>query len=375
MQMLISWIIVVAIIVTVGIIVFQGTKLLKNLALKDLFFTTVEEPEVKIILRGESPFDCISNVKGYTMVYLRNGGKKEDWILVSNQELADHKKDGWLKRYDIFDHESLGGYYLFGILPNKKIAEIKIDASRWVENQADIRSSISHETIPVKALRGKTERRSVFKNIEIGGESTLKIDVGITVIVVLRNPLIAAFDRKGKFGEIIDEAVKEVIVREALKLTDDSLFKSDKDTQIFDPKVILKELQDPNNNIHNSGYQAVAVIYNGFDFTPDSQTVVQEMGELKKAEYRRREKLEEAKAEKKTLELRGQGRASAIKNQVKAFTDLGVNPDVAAHIFGRNTAAEAVASKDSDISMWIEQGAGVQFAPGMIPQIKKGGTK
>jgi hypothetical protein len=33
--------------------------------------------------------------------------------------------------------------------------------------------------------------------------------------------------------------------------------------------------------------------------------------------------------------------------------------------------AEAVAGSASDIAMWIEQGAGIQFAPGMIPNNKK----
>lgn len=366
---------IAGIIVTLGIIVYQGVTLVKNLAAKNIFFTAVAEPEVKIILKGAAPDSCISNVKGYTMVYRENAStrQKEDWVLVSNKELEDEGTTGWLKDYKRFEHFSFGGYFLYGILPNVSIASIKIDASSWVENPSDIRSSISHKTIPISSLRAKTERKVVFKNVEIGGGSTLKIDVGFTVILILRNPLIAAFDRKGNFGEIIDAAVKETVTREALKLTDDNLFASGGRTtgQIFDPQLILDELRQPGNKIQNSGYQATALIYHGFDFTPDSQHFVDEKANVREAAFKRQERLEEAEAEKKTLELRGQGRASAITGQVSALTALGVDPNVAAHIFGRVTVAEAVGGKDSDVTMFIEQGAGVQFAPGMIPQTNK----
>ena len=369
MNVFIVILIVIFNIAIVGFGVYLIVKLLKNLASRDLFFTRVNEPEVKVILRGGIPVDCIANVKGHTMIYYNNAGKKEDWILVQNEELSD----SWLASYSKFEHESIGGYFLYGILPNKSIAKTKINASRWKDEPEGIRDSLSYEPIEVTSLRAKTERRVVYKDVEIGGGSTLKIDVGFTVIITLVKPLVAMFDRRGNFGEMVDEALEEIIIREALKLTDENLFASatGTSTQIFDPKTILAELRERDNNIRNSGYYAVGLIYHGFDFTPDSKAFVEEKAKVREAVFKRAEKLQEAEADKKTLELRGQGRASALRDQISALKDLGVDPDVAAHVFGRMTVAEAIGSKDSDVSMFIEQGAGLQFAPGMMPQTNK----
>ena len=95
---------------------------------------------------------------------------------------------------------------------------------------------------------------------------------------------------------------------------------------------------------------------------------------MREAVFTRQERLQEAEADKESLELRGKGRASAIKEQVSALIKQGVDPDIAAHVFGRMTVAEAIGGKDSDVAMFIEQGAGLQFAPGMIPPSKKKGT-
>ena len=302
---------------------FAAIKLLKNLAQQDRFFTEVKEPEIKIILSGGIPSDCIVNVSGHTMVYFDNDGKKEDWILVSNEELKEEKDSGWLVGYKTFNHEPLGGYYFFGFLPNVSIAKTKIDAARWNDEPKDIRSSLRHEPISISSLRAKTERRVVFKDVEIGGDSTLKIDIGFTVITTLDKPLVAGFDRQGNFGEMIDEALAEIIAREALKLTDDDLFASKgKSVEIFDPSTILGELTRNGNNIRNSGYKATALIYHGFDFSPDSKPFVESKARVREAEFSRLEQLKQAEADKATLTLRGEGRASAFKNQIQVMTDL-----------------------------------------------------
>ncbi len=384
MELFIIGILIAIIIALITWMVFKAIKILKDWAIVDKFFTIVKEPEVKVILKGGKPFDCICNVSDHTMLFRYHDGKKVDWTLVDNKDLKKVK----YKKYHRFNHEAIGGYYFYGILPNISIASFDIDAARWVDEPTNIRESISHELLTVTSLRAKTQRRVLFKDIEIGGDSTLKIDVAFTVIIELEKPLVAGFDRKGNFAEIVDASLKEIVVRKALELTDDDLFATNKPApspthgtpspttkvqrdMIFDPKELLKELCTKGSNMQNSGYKAVALIYNGFDFTPDSKPIVDKKAEAKEAEYQRAKQLQEAEANKKSRQLEGEGRASAINSQLAALRNHGVNPDVAAHNFARMIVAEAVASDSSDITMWIEQGAGIQFAPGMIPPSKR----
>lgn len=355
METLVYCIVTLIVIVLILFIVFQSVHLLKNLSRRNIIFTEVLEPEIKIILQGGIPVDCIANVKGYSMIYTKNLDKKEDWTLVKNSDLTKPE----FAMYKIFEHQPLGGYFFYGILPNRSIATAKIDAARLVENPTDIGSSLIHKPKDIDSLRAKTERRVVFNNVEIGGGSTLKINLGFTVVIELVHPLVAMFERRGNFGEMVDEALGEIITREALKLTDDNLFASNGGvkTQIFDPQEILIELRTINNNIHNSGYCATAVIYHGFDFTADSKGFVEEKAKVREAMFKRQERLQEAEADKKTLELRGEGRASAIHDQIKAQTKLGVNPDLAATEFARMVVAEAVSADASSVRTFIERGA------------------
>jgi hypothetical protein len=369
MELFIIGLLIAIIIALITWMVFKAVKILKDWAMTDKFFTIVKEPEVKVILKGGKPFDCISNVSDHTMLFRYHNGKKVDWTLVDNKDLKKVK----FEKYHRFNHEAIGGYYFYGILPNISIASFDIDAARWVDEPANIRESISHAPITVTSLRAKTQRRVLFKDVEVGGESTLKIDVTFTVIMELEKPLVAGFDRKGDFAEIVDASLKEIVVREALTLTDDDLFASSGAVKkyIFDPKALLTELGLRGNNMRNSGYKAVALIYHGYDFTPDSMPIVQKKAEAKEAEYQREQQRQKSLADKLSRELEGAGRASAINDQLRAQVDLGVNPDVAAHNFARMIVAEAIGGKDSDVAMFIEQGAGIQFAPGMIPPSKR----
>jgi hypothetical protein len=288
--------------------------------------------------------------------------------LVRNEELGDP----WLKDYKKFKSRTVAGYFFYGILPSVTIAKTKIDAARWKgDPEKDIRSAISHEEIEVSSLRARTERRVVFQNVEVGGGSTLKIDVGFTLLIKLVHPLVAMFDRRGNFGEIVDESLKEIVTRETLNLTDDDIFASSITKPIFDPKKIFDELCEPGNNMQNSGYYVTALIYHGFELSPGCEVFAEAKAQAKMAQFKRQAQLEQAEADKKSRELEGSGRASAMQSQITALVNLGVTPDTAAHVFGRMITAEAVAGSASDIAMWIEQGAGIQFAPGMIPNNKK----
>jgi hypothetical protein len=366
MQYTITAILLGLIIALVIWMIFKVVSILKNWSATDTYFTTVTEPELKIILAGEDPVDCISNVKDHTVVYKECGSKKVDWTLIENKKLG-----AWiLKGYSEFKHESLFGYFFYGILANKSIKKETIDASRWVETGDNIvRNSIEHKDKLISSLRAKTERRVVFKDLEIGGDSVYKIDNSFTAFIKLKKPLVAMFDRQGNFGQIIDDCIKETVTRQALKLTEKSLFRDDgtaddsKAELIFDPKIILKEVRK-SKNIKNSGYEVTGLIYHGFGFTPDSQVIVNKKAEVIQAKYARKKQLEEAQANKKSRELEGKGRASAITDQIKAQTDLGVDPNQAATEFARMVVAEAVSSESSKVRTFIERGAvSIPFHP------------
>ncbi len=364
MEQLITVVLLSAIIALITWMVFKTVRILKNWASIDKFFTTVTEPEIKIILAGEDPVNCISNVKDHTVVYRKCGGEKADWTLVENKKLK-----AWaLKGYSKFYHRSFFGYFFYGVLANRSIKNETIDASRWVETVSNnvrnpnVRNSIVHVEKRIWSLRAKTERRIVFIDLEIGGDSVYKIDNSFTAFIKLKKPLVAMFDRQGNFGQIIDDCIKEIVTREALKLTEKDLFRADGTTDesraklIFDPKNILKEIR-ASKNIKNSGYEVTGLIYHGFGFTPDSQAIVDKKAGVIKAIYARKEQLENAKANKKSQELEGKGKASAITDQIKAQKDLGVDPNHAATELARMVVAQAISGESSKVTTFIERGA------------------
>ncbi len=342
---------------------------------------TVSQAQVVVTLCGETPHRVIINTPGWNAMFLEVSPGNFDWLIVHDSQIALGISSG----YKVYRAVELFGYFLVGFLPNKKVCYTTIDAARWdkdPQNRGDtpLRDLIKHDRIEVPYLQLFPSRREVVPESEIQTKS-LAIEVGLFIPELrLIRPLVAIFERNGSFYANISADVNAATLELTRRLTKDEALQASRNDAAGNPTLPLIDTAELEFNLNGlnfngpitkSGYMIRAnrpasgggdpnaIRFVGFNPSKKSEDYWEKEEDLLKAELEKKITIKNAEARSEETKKIGQARTAARILRMKMARKYGVDANVADSNSTREHVADAVASDKSDLTVWIEQGAGM----------------
>ncbi len=308
----------------------------------DLFWTRVQGGDIKFIVRGESPWRIIYDVRGFV---LSSAGQFESSITQPERH--------WL------DFPSIGIYWI-GIPPFLSIHSFLITKEK--ENPAgkgpeDWITEGGEEM--VSSLRFAFPRPFVLRAVELKDRQS--VDLLLVAKMEIVDPYLPVFQLKGKFFELAGSIIR-ASVNDVLKGFDlDEFIKADKGES-----GILKSLKDSSGPLNTEligqvGPRLVAVSV--AQYNPSDETIKQAMQAEAVAKAKAKGVMAEAEGQAAAQERLAKARGARIRETVAELAKSGASGDVLARAVADALRAESLAGPESKLTTLVD-GAG---APPVLP--------
>jgi hypothetical protein len=331
--------------------------------------TIVPENTFKMVVKGGDAFRCLLNMDGFVLTQERGSQNNWEVVVVNDPINVNYRKViPWKFR----------GKYWSGIFPDIGVAEIEIDRADWASPSS---IEVVHAPKKVFEIRTQPERRINLKDLEIGDGNGAGVHLGIELLLMIKNPAKAVFERKGKFYGVIDAGTEQVFAQATLALKTDFFSKIAKSatrknglSDLYPQTDILRDLND-NPFIQASGFKVVKFNVKGFEPNAGFTELLTAQRSVAVSEQAAKVKANEVEARAKEIRSLAKAKSDSLESWMETARKHGVDPDVAAEVFRSAYAAEAFSNPNSPISTLFQEGASFGGIPGVTNKNTKKNSK
>jgi regulator of protease activity HflC (stomatin/prohibitin superfamily) len=321
-------------------------------------FVIVEENTLVMMVKGGDAFRCLLNMDRFVLT--QQIGSQNEWGIIGvNEPIPQSFRRilPWKFR----------GKYWGGIFPDITVEEISIDRADWV-NASSI--EVSHESKKVRGLRTQPERRINLKDLEIGDGNGAGVHLGIELLLRIKNPAKAVFERKGKFYQVIDAGAEQVFTAATLVRHTDDFSKVAKTangtkglSDLYPQEEILEKLNS-NGFIQASGFEVVKFSVKGFEPNTGFTQLLSAQRDVAISAEAARVKANQVKARASEITTLAEAKSESLKSWLATAKKHGVDADVATKAFQSAYSAEAFTNPNSPVTVLVQDGATFGGLPG-----------
>jgi regulator of protease activity HflC (stomatin/prohibitin superfamily) len=333
-----------------------------GLANMELFFTRLESGDIKFIMRGESLYRIIHDVRGKVLVM----GDDGHYIFKDGDE-----SKSWLNtRFGLWwiGVPPFARIHTFPITKERENASAK-DSAHWI--------TVEEKEIQVSSLRFTFPRPYNLKEVEL--KDRLSVDVLVVAKFEVVKPYVPVFLFKGRFFENAGSILRAQVADHLNDMNLEDFIPAPKG----ETNGILRDMKDFPGDFNDTLIQQVGLKLVGISITqydPSDSAIRDAMrakeiavkqgeGRIAAAEADAMVTRKAATAQAEAEERLAIARGARIRETVAQIAGSLGSPDVVAREVGRVLQTEALTGKDSKITTWVEGGAGAQ------PVLPIGGEK
>lgn len=328
-------------------------------------FVIVEENTLVMMVKGGDAYRCLLNMDGFVLT--KRIGSQNEWGIIGVNEPVPQNFERTLPW-------KFRGKYWGGIFPDITVEEISIDRADWVNANS---IEVSHEPKKVSGIRTQPERRINLKDLEIGDGNGAGVHLGIELLLRVKNPAKAVFERKGKFYQVIDAGTEQVFAAATLARKTDDFSKVAKTatgtkglSDLYPQEEILNEL-NKNGFIQASGFEVVKFSVKGFEPNTGFAQLISAQRSVAVSEEEARVKANQVTARASEITTLAEAKSKSLESWLETAKKHGVDADVATETFKSAYAAESFTNPNSPVTVLVQEGATFGGLPGSTNNTQK----